>query len=46
MRQTYEKMVANYEQLIRHAYQALPSKWNNGHIALQVARECVETAKD
>jgi hypothetical protein len=42
MRATYEKMVANYEQLIRHTYEALPSKWANGTAALQMAHECLK----
>lgn len=46
MRPTYEKMVANYEQLIRRAYEALPSKWHYGHASLQMAHECIETKKD
>ena len=46
MRPTYEKMVANYEQLIRRTYEALPSKWNYGHAALQTAHECMETKKN
>jgi hypothetical protein len=41
MRTTYEKMVANYEQLIRHTYEALPSKWAYGNAALQMAHECL-----
>jgi len=45
MRPTYEKMVANYEQLIRHVHEALQSKWEYGNAALQVAHECLE-AKD
>jgi hypothetical protein len=46
MRPTYEKIVANYEQLIRRAYESLPSKWNYGHAALQMAHECIEMKKD
>jgi hypothetical protein len=46
MRPTYEKMVANYELLIRHAYEALPSKWNYGNTALQIAHECIEANGD
>jgi hypothetical protein len=46
MRPMYEKMVANYEQLIRHAHEALPSKWNYGNAALQIAHECIEAAED
>jgi hypothetical protein len=42
MRTTYEKMVANYEQLIRHTYEALPSKWAYGNTALQMAYECLQ----
>jgi hypothetical protein len=42
MRPTYEEMVANYELLIRHAYEALPSKWDYGNAALQIAHECAE----
>jgi hypothetical protein len=39
-------MVANYELLIRHAYEALPSKWNYGNTALQIAHECIEANGD
>jgi hypothetical protein len=46
MRPTYEKMVANYEKLIRHAYEAEPSKWNYGNAALQIAHECIEAKED
>lgn len=46
MRPTYEKIVSNYEQLIRRAYETLPSKWNYGHAALEIAHECIETRKD
>ncbi len=46
MRPTYEKIVANYEELIRHAYEALPSKWSYGNAGLQIARECLADKED
>jgi hypothetical protein len=46
MRPTYEKIVANYEELIKHAYEALPSKWDYGNAGLQVARECLADKQD
>ncbi len=36
------KMVENYEKLIKHAQEALPSKWEYGNAALDEARECLE----
>lgn len=36
------KMVENYDKLIKHAQEALPSKWEYGNAALDEARECPE----
>jgi hypothetical protein len=36
------KMVENYNKLIKHAQEALPSKWEYGNAALDEARECLE----
>lgn len=37
-------MVENYDKLISHAQEALPSKWEYGHAALDEARECQKSA--
>jgi hypothetical protein len=36
------KMVENYDKLIKHAQEALPSKWEYGNAALDEARGCLE----
>jgi len=36
------KMVENYDKLIGHAQEALPSKWEYGNAALDRARQCLE----
>lgn len=36
------KMVENYDKLIKHAEEALPSKWEYGHTALDQAHKCLE----
>ena len=36
------KMVENYDKLIKHAQEALPSKWEYGNAALDEAHECLE----
>jgi hypothetical protein len=36
------KMVENYDKLIKHAEEALPSKWEYGHAALNQAHKCLE----
>jgi hypothetical protein len=35
------RMVENYDKLIKHAQEALPSKWEYGNAALNEARECL-----
>jgi hypothetical protein len=36
------KMVENYDKLITHAQETLPSKWEYGNAALDEARDCLE----
>ncbi|MDY6951591.1 MAG: hypothetical protein SWE60_08770 [Thermodesulfobacteriota bacterium] len=40
MREISQKMADNYDKLIRHAQDALPSNWAHGNAALDRAREC------
>ncbi|MDY6836431.1 MAG: hypothetical protein SWH78_00525 [Thermodesulfobacteriota bacterium] len=42
MKEISLKMVENYDKLIRHAQEALPSKWEHGHAALVRAQQCLE----
>ena len=42
MKEISLKMVENYDKLISHAQEALPSKWEYGNAALDRARECLE----
>ena len=39
------KMVENYDKLIQHAEEALPSKWEHGNAALDRAHECLKPQK-
>jgi hypothetical protein len=40
MKAIFPIVIDNYDKLIRHAEESLPSNWENGHAALERAREC------
>ncbi|MBW1769900.1 MAG: hypothetical protein JRF64_05065 [Deltaproteobacteria bacterium] len=42
MKATYATMVVNYEKLLRHTYEALPTKWAYGNAALEGAHKCLK----
>jgi hypothetical protein len=42
MKEISLQMVENYDKLIKHAQEALPSKWEYGNAALDRARECLD----
>lgn len=42
MKEISLKMVENYETLIKHAQEALPSKWEYGTAEIERARQCLE----
>jgi len=42
MKEISLKMVENYEKLIKHAQEALPSKWEYGNAEIERARECLD----
>ena len=41
MRAIHMTMAANYDKLVKHARDALPTKWEHGNAALERARRCL-----